>query len=165
MRRRLFFCLLTTLLLAPAGICLPPEPNFSGTWKQSNERCVPKRTGDVIRHIDHRGSDLIVETTALRTSEPPRHAVQHYSTDGATSVSTGADGDEFHTSIVWNGQSLVFSIEEHENGRVLHSKETWTLIESGSTLQISRENLDASANGVRPQTLIYLRQSQRSGGR
>ena len=63
MKRRLFLGLLPALLLAPTGICSPPSPNFSGTWKQSNERCVPKRTGDVILHIDHRDPDLTVETT------------------------------------------------------------------------------------------------------
>jgi hypothetical protein len=165
MRRRLFLGLLTTLLVVPAGICSPQKPTFSGTWKQSNERCVPKRTGDVIRHIDHHGSDLVVETTILRSSGPPRRAVQRYRTDGSTSVSTGADGDEFHTSIVWKDQSLMFSIEEHEDGRVIISNETWTLIENGSELRVDRENPDVSADRTRKQTLIYLRQSPDVVGR
>jgi hypothetical protein len=159
MKRRIFLGLLPALLLASTGIALPPNPDFSGAWKQSNERCVPKRTGDVTLHIDHRDPALIVETTILRSSGPPRHAVQRYSTDGKTSVSTGADGDEFHTSIVWKGPSLVFSVEEHENGRILLSKEAWTLIENGAALQRDREQLSDSADGTRKQTLIYLRQS------
>jgi hypothetical protein len=97
MKRRLFLGLLPTLLLVLGGICLPPNPNFSGTWKQSNERCVPKRTGDAILHIDHRDPDLTVETALLRSSGVTRRAVQRYSTNGKTSVSTGADGYEFHT--------------------------------------------------------------------
>jgi hypothetical protein len=156
MKRRSFLGLLTVLLLAPAGICLPPNPNFSGIWKQSNERCVPKRTGDVIPHIEHREPDLTVETTALRSSGLPRHAVQRYSTDDKTSVSTGADGDEFHTSIVWNGQSLVFSVEEHEDGRIILSKETWTLIENGDALERCRE---PGPDRVEKQTIIYLRET------
>jgi hypothetical protein len=79
--------------------------------------------------------------------------MQRYSTDGKTSVSTGADGDEFHTSIVWNGQSLVFSVEEHENGRILLSKETWTLLENGAVLQRVR----GPSGGGEKQTLIYTR--------
>ncbi len=156
MTRRWLLALLPALLLASAGVCSPSNANFSGTWKQSDERCIPRRTGDVTLHIDHRDPDLTVETTVLRGSGPPRHAVQRYRTDGKTSVSTGADGDEFHTSIVWNGQSLVFSIEEHEDGRILLSRETWTLIDNGDALKRDREHLNA-AEGSRKQTLIYLR--------
>jgi hypothetical protein len=156
MKRRLFLGLIPALLLVPTGICSPLNPNFSGTWKQSNERSLPKRTGDVILHIEHRDPDLTVETTALRSSGLPRHAVQRYSTDGKTSVSTGADGDEFHTSIVWNGQSLVFSVEEHEDGRIILSKETWTMIENGAALERCRER-NGTRDRVGKETIIYLR--------
>jgi hypothetical protein len=153
MQRRLFLGWLPALLLASTGICSPTNPNFSGTWKESNERCTPKRTGDVTLHIDHRDPDLIVETTGLRSSGPPRHAVQSYSTDGKTSVSTGADGDEFHTSVTRSGPSLVFAVEEHEDGRILLSKETWPLLENGAVLQRVR----APSGGGEKQTLIYTR--------
>ncbi len=150
---QLFFC------LTCAGICSSPQPNFSGTWKQSNERCVPQRTGEVVRRIDQHGSDFVVETTSHRGSEPPRHALQRYRFDGRTSVSTGADGDEFHTAIVWQGSRLVFSIEEHEDGRVILSKETWTLVENGSALEIDRETANVDGSRTPNQTLIYLRQT------
>jgi hypothetical protein len=73
MERRSFLVWLPVLLLAPAGICVPPNPNFSGTWKQSNERCTPTRTGDVTLYIDHRDPDLTVKTIVLRSSGSPRH--------------------------------------------------------------------------------------------
>ena len=158
MKRRSFLALLPTLLWVPAGVCSPFKPDLSGTWRQSNERCVPKRTGEVVLHIDHRDPFFIVETTALLSSGLARHAVQRYSTDGRTSVSTGADGDEFHTSIVWHGKSLIFSVEEHEDGRVLHSRETWTLIENQALLQRERESVGAAANEAKVQTFIYMRQ-------
>ena len=72
-------------------------------------------------------------------------------------MSTGADGDEFHTSIVWNRQSLVFSVEEHENGRIILSKETWTLIENGVALESCRER-NGSPDRAGKQTIIYLRE-------
>ena len=68
-------------------------------------------------------------------------------------MSTGADGDEFHTSITWSGLSLVFAVEEHEDGRILLSKETWTLLENGAVLQRVRGRSD----GGEKQTLIYTR--------
>jgi hypothetical protein len=94
-----------------------------GTWKQSNERSTPLRSGDVTPRIDHHDPDLTVETTIVRGPSAPRRALHHYTTDGRTSISTGTDGDEFHTSVVWNGRDLVFSIEEHEEGRVIISHE------------------------------------------
>ena len=156
--RRLLLLSLTSRVFAPAAICSPSEPDFSGTWEQSNERCIPKRTGTVVRRIDQRGTDLVVETSIVRGSGPPWHAVQRYRSDGVTSVSTGTDGDEFHTSVTWNGDSLMFLIEEHERGRVIHSKEKWMLSENGSALKIDRESLGTD-DGPQKQTLVYLRQS------
>jgi hypothetical protein len=156
MRRRLFLSLLPALLLHPFAIGSPSSPNFSGRWRQSSERSIPARTGDVILQIDHRDPDMTVETTILRS--PTRHALQHYTTDGKIAISTGADGDEFHTSIVWRDQSLVFSIEEHEHGRIIHSRETWTLIENGTALERLRERSE-SQDGTGKQTIIYLREA------
>ncbi len=157
MKRRLFLGLLPVLLLAPTGICSPANPNFSGTWKQSNERSVPKRTGNVIVQIDHRDPDMTVESTVLRGSAAPRHALQRYTTDGKTSISTGADGDEFHASDFWSGPALVFSVEEHEDGRIIPSRETWTLIENGAALERRRERNGTAGE----QTIIYLRDAPR----
>ena len=153
MKRITLLALLVTFL----GISGRAEtrPSFSGTWRQSNERCVPTRTGDVTLKIDHHDPHLIVETNILHGSAPPRHAIQEYTIDGRVSVSTGADGDEFHTSITWSGSSLVFAVEEHEDGRILLSKETWTLIENGAVLERVRER----SGGGEKQTLIYLRQA------
>jgi hypothetical protein len=109
----MFLVLLLAGVMDPSGICLP-NTDFSGTWKQSNERSTPSRTGNVILQIDHRDPDITVETTILHGSAASRHALQHYTPDGKTSVSTGVDKDEFRTSVVWSGQSLVFSVEEHE---------------------------------------------------
>lgn len=115
------------------------RPDFSGLWKQDNDRSQPARKGDVTLRIEHHDPELTVETAISRNSASPGHALQKYTTDGKASVSTGADGDEFHTSIVWKDSSLVFSIEEHEDGRVLKSRETWTVIEDGATLERFRE--------------------------
>jgi hypothetical protein len=139
--------------IAVSGAVAQSRHDFSGSWKQSNERSVPKRNGGVTLRIDHRDPQLTVETSIQRASAPPRHALQRYTTDGKVSTSTGADGDEFHTSVVRAGDSLVFTIEEHEDDRIILSKETWTLIEDGKGLQRIRE-----FNGGQRQTLIYLRQ-------
>lgn len=159
MNRRMFLGLLAVISIDSRGICSQPNPDFSGTWKLSGERSTPARASNVTLHIDHRDPDLTVETDALRGSGTPRHAAQSYTTDGKVSVSTGADGDEFHTAIVWEGQSLVFSVEEHEDGRVIWSKERWRLIENGTALERVREG---APGGKGSQTLIYLREAQKA---
>jgi len=145
--------LLGILLLsaAAAGAWSQGSPDFSGLWKQDNDRCRPKRSGDVTLHIEHRDPDLVVEVFIVRASAT-RHTMQKYTTDGKVSVSTGADGDEFHTSVVWKDAILVFSIEEHEGGRILQSKETWSVIEDGATLERIRECPDGEK-----QTLFFRR--------
>ena len=147
---------LSLLLISAMTTVAWPQtvPDFTGVWKQDNNRCQPKRSGDITLRIEHHDPDLTVGTTISHGSENSRHAVQKYTTDGKASVTTGADGDEFHTSVVWKGSSLVFTIEEHEDGRTLHSQETWSLIENGATLQRTRER----PNGEK-QILFYCRQS------
>jgi hypothetical protein len=141
------------LLTITAAAWSQAMPDFSGTWKQDNDRCQPKRNGDVTLRIEHRAPELTVETSISRASANSRHAIQKYTTDGRVSVSTGADGDEFHTSVVWKDSSLIFSIEEHEDGRILLSKETWSEIEDGATLERIRERPDGDK-----QILFYRRQ-------
>jgi hypothetical protein len=151
---RMRVCLGLLLLLSVAGVAWPQTPpDFSGVWKQDNESCQPKRRGDVTLRIEQRQPELTVETTSLRGPDPSRRAVQNYTTDGKVSVSTGIDGDEFHTSVVWKDTSLVFSIEEHEDGRVLHSHETWSLGENGAALERIRERDEGEK-----QVIIYRRQ-------
>jgi hypothetical protein len=145
---------LSILLLSTAAAAAWSQvtPDFSGLWKQDNDRCQPKRNGDVTLRIEHHAPKLTVETSISSNSARSRHAVQKYTTDGKVSVSTGADGDQFNTSVGWKDSSLVFSIEEHEDGRILQSKETWLVIEEGATLERIRER----PNGEE-QTLFYRR--------
>jgi hypothetical protein len=124
--------------------------NFSGTWKQSNEQSSPKRTGDVTLRIEHRDPELVVETTSKGLIT--RHALQRYTTDGKESKSTGADGDEFHSMVIWNDGALAFDIVEIEDGKRLKSTEFWSLIDGGMTLKRVRRTEKAGE-----QTLIYVR--------
>jgi hypothetical protein len=141
------------LLLAIAGVAWPQAaPDFSGLWNQDNDRCQPKRGGDVTLRIEQSGPELTVETSIWHGSLNSRHAVQKYTTDGKASVSTGTDGDQFHTSVIWKDSSLVFSIEEHEEGRIVRSQEAWSLIDNGTTLERTRERPDGEK-----QILIFRR--------
>jgi len=153
--------MLTAMLMAIAavGIHAQGTPEFSGLWKQDNERCQPKRNGNITLRIEDHGAELTVETLITRNSSSPRHAVQKYTLDDKVSASTGTDGDAFYTSVVWKDLDLVFAIEEHEDGRILSSKETWPLSEGGVTLKRIRERPNSE-----PQTLFYRRISTTNSG-
>jgi hypothetical protein len=141
------------LLVLIAALCFAPEgaaPDFSGIWKQSNEQCSPKRTGDVTLRIAHRDPELVVETTS--NGLITRHALQRYTTDGMESKSTGADGDEFHSIVVWKDGTLAFDVTETEGSRQLKSTEIWSLIGDGDSLKRVRRTEKAG-----DQTLIYVR--------
>jgi hypothetical protein len=124
--------------------------DFSGSWKQSNEECSPKRTGDVTLAIKRQDAELVVETTSKGRIE--RHALQRYTTDGVESKSIGADGDEFYSTVVWKNGTLVFDIVEVEDGKRLKSMEIWSLMDGGMRLK----RLRRSEKGGE-QTLIYRR--------
>jgi len=153
---RIFACILLLSTTVPIAWSQGTS-GFSGVWKEDNDRCEPKRNGEVTLRIEYHDPYLTVETSISRNSANPRHAIQKYTTDGKVSVSTGTDGDEFHTSVARKDSSLIFSIEEHEDGRILPSKETWSVIENGATLARIRER----PNGDK-QTLLFRRITESS---
>jgi hypothetical protein len=114
----------------------------------------------VTLRIRHQDPELVVETTAKGLIT--RHAVQRYTTNGVESKSTGADGDEFHSKIVWKDMTLVFDIVEVEDGKRLKSTEVWSLSENGETLKRLRRTEKSGK-----QTIIYRRveQTKRSSAR
>ncbi len=145
--------LVKLLLLSIAAVNLVMAgqmPDFSGTWKQSNELSSPKRSGNVTLKIQHRDPELVVETTSKGLTT--RHAVQRYTTDGIESKSIGADGDEFHSTLHWQGETLNFDILEIEDGKRLKSTEQWSLIDGGNRLKRVRQTEKSG-----DQTLIYVR--------
>ena len=143
--------LLLLIAIAAFGLAAEePLPDFSGSWKQSNAQCSPPRTGEVTLKIEHRDPELLVETASM--GRTVRHALQRYTTDGVESKSIGADGDEFHTVVVWKDGSLAFDIVEIEDGKQFKSTEVWRLIDGGKTLRRVRQTDKAGE-----QTLVYLR--------
>ena len=133
--------LLAFFLLLAAATTASSEgtPNFSGVWKLDKDRCQPKRNDDITLRIERHDPEFTFETLISRNFASSRHEIQEYTTDGNVTVSTGADRDGFKTPVVWMGSSLFFSIGEREDGRILQSKETWSVIDDGATLKRMRE--------------------------
>jgi hypothetical protein len=70
---------LSMLLLSAVTIAAWPQtaPDFSGMWKQDNDRCQPKRSGDVTLHIEHHNPELTVETSISHGAQISRHACRN----------------------------------------------------------------------------------------
>jgi hypothetical protein len=132
--------LLLALLCLLPGLLAGQRPDFSGTWKLA---------GEATLRIEHHDPELVVETL-----KKGKRALQRYTTDGRETTSTGIDGDECHTLLLWRrGGQLFFDIQEHERGKIVKSTETWSLIDGG--LKLKRERVTVKAPKGR--TLIYTR--------
>ncbi len=73
--------------------------------------------------------------TRTITAQGERTLILSYEIGGPELVYKGLDGDEFHTKVRWNGESLVFDIVELERGKELSSQQIWTLSENGKILR------------------------------
>lgn len=76
MHRLLRICFVFLLITVAAQA--QATSDFSGLWEQDNDRCQPKRAGDVMLHIDHHGAEIVVETSIAHISPHSKRAVQKY---------------------------------------------------------------------------------------
>jgi hypothetical protein len=106
--------------------------DFTGHWSR-------QRDSGTQRHleVEQNGRSLRVKTQETNP-EGARHIEVTYEIGGPATTYTGLDGDEFHSSVHWDGKSLVFEILEHENGSEIPQKVVWTLSEDSSTLRADR---------------------------
>lgn len=147
---------LVWLVLAISGSALlsaQSTAGYAGVWKLNNDLSEPKRNGDVTLQISFEAPELIMEVTSTRSSSPPRHSTQTLLLDGKQTTWIGADGDRFDATVERKNDSLLVSIVEHEDGRTLRSKETWTLTENGQRIARVRDR-----EGKTPETFIYDKQ-------
>ncbi len=149
---KIYTAILAALLAIPA-LRAQTHPDFSGVWKQANERCIPKQSGEATITIKQHDPELSVEIASRMGTAPLSRGEKLYTLNGKPTMMKDSEGDEVDNAVSWHGQSIVFSTDEHEDGRILHSEETWTLVENGAVLQRIRTGLKSG----RTQTLIYLK--------
>ena len=133
------------LVISAIEVCAQAHPDFSGKWRQVNERCLPPPKNKAYNYqaaIEQKGNLLIVDMTTLGSSA---HGELHltYEIGGKETVYIGLDHDEFHARAHWESDSLVFDIQEHERGKVNETIETWTLIEDGHSLKRVRNEKES----------------------
>jgi hypothetical protein len=111
--------------------------NLSGTWQQNNERSIPPPRNKTHSYkMTVQASEKVLRVRVVANSGHAERTLDlNYEIGGKELVYTGIDGDEYHSKVHWDGDSLIFTTVEHERGRLIPSQETWTLIDSGNSLQ------------------------------
>lgn len=149
--------LLALTVLPGVSLLAQTGPNFSGTWKQNNEKSSLRSDAPVwIHKVAHNDPDLKVVTiiTGGRGESAPRE--NSYTTDGKEQVTKDREGDEFTRSVKWDGNTLVFLTVEKEGANTITTREVWTMSEDGKTLTKTRHT--SSYRGERDQRYVYDRQ-------
>jgi hypothetical protein len=129
-----------SVCLSLASLRAQTAGDFSGVWQQNLTRSVPLSKAKRVRKlsIQQSGSTLTVQITN-RTAQGVRTLDLKYEIGGPELVYKGLDGDEFHTKVTRDGDSLVFDTVEHERGKEILSKQIWTLSQDGRILREVRQ--------------------------
>jgi hypothetical protein len=133
------------------------KPNFSGTWKVNLEKSdfgpMPAPDSQT-QKIDHQDPNL-----KLNISESGQMGDMNfdlaYTTDGKECTNTVA-GNEFKSTLTWDGDNLVIDTKGSFNGTDFTAKDRWTLSEDGKTLTVERHL--ASEMGEADQKILFEKQ-------
>jgi hypothetical protein len=96
-------------------------PDFTGHWRLQTDSGMQRQLD-----VEQNGRSLVVKTTVTNSKGNRRLEVKYQIGDPAITY-TGLDGDEFHSSVHWDGSALVFDIIEHEDGREISETTLWSL--------------------------------------
>jgi hypothetical protein len=135
------------------------HPNFSGTWKQDDSRSTV-RPGSTLKYsnkIEHHDPKLSKTTILDYGDRAPTPYTQTYTTDGKPVKSSDREGDEFTTTVKWEGDTLVFETGEKEKTGALFTRETWTLSADGTTLT-KKIHRTGGRGGDSDQTYVLVKQ-------
>jgi hypothetical protein len=123
--------------------------DFTGHWRQQNESGSQRQLD-----IEQNGQSLLVKTM-VTNSQGTRRLEVKYVIGGPETSYKGLDGDEFRSSVRWDGSTLVFDTVEHEDRRDIPEKTVWTLTGDRNTLQVARQS--AKSAKTTPSLTIYVR--------
>lgn len=134
--RIVFFALLTlTLALVPAHA----KSDFSGTWKANTTKSDfgPLPAPDsMVEKIAHDDPSLKVNVVQTGGGGDQNYDMV-YTTDGKESVNHPG-GNEFKTTLQWDGDDLVADTKGSYEGTDFTAKDRWTLSDGGKTLTVQR---------------------------
>jgi len=106
--------------------------DFTGHWQEKTKSGMQRDL-----EIEQNSRNLRVKTV-VTNSEETRNLEVKYEIGGPETTYTGLDGDQFRSSVRWDGKTLVFDTTEHEAGSEIPQKTVWTLLGDGDVLQVDR---------------------------
>jgi hypothetical protein len=142
-------CFLLFLAFDAAG---QAATNFTGQWRQDPASAVQRQL-----QIEQNGKNLLVKMANVN-SQGTRQLEVKYEIGGPETTYVGLDGDQFRSTVRWDGQALVFDTIEHEDGKDIPQKTVWTLSPDGNTLQIDKET--AKSGKPTHSLTTYVRRSE-----
>jgi hypothetical protein len=140
MRKSTFRLISLTLLIAAVGLVqAQAKTDFSGTWKANTSKSDfgPMPPPDSITEkIAHADPSLKVNIAQIGGSGDMTYDMT-YTTDGKECVNTVA-GNEFKTTLKWDGDDLVADTKGSFDGNDFTAKDRWALADGGKTMTVTR---------------------------
>jgi hypothetical protein len=106
--------------------------DFTGHWQEKTDSGTQQHV-----EVEQKGPNLRVKTVVIN-SQGTKSLEVKYEIGGPETTYTGLDGDQFRSSVRWDGNALVFDTIEHEAGSEIPQKTIWTLSGDRNTLQVDR---------------------------
>jgi hypothetical protein len=137
-----------------AASLLAQKPNFSGTWtlnvSKSDFGPLPAPTGrvDVIEHKD----PVLKMSSIVESAQGKQSLVANYTTDGKE-VANMQGPQEIKSTVVWDGDKLVFNSKLKAGDNDVTIKNVWSLSSDGNTL--TRNAHFVAQMGEADQTQIF----------
>ena len=123
--------------------------DFTGHWRQQNESGSQRQLD-----IEPKWPELARENHGYQFSRGTRRLEVKYVIGGPETSYKGLDGDEFRSSVRWDGSTLVFDTVEHEDGRDIPEKTVWALTGDRPTHTSSSPRQSAKSAKTTPSLTI-----------
>ncbi|MFN7997874.1 MAG: hypothetical protein U0Q18_29915 [Bryobacteraceae bacterium] len=151
---------LSPIILLCLGIAVLPaqaKPNFSGTWKVDTSKSdfgpIPGPDSQTDK-IEHQDPNLKVNVVSTGQMGDLNYDLA-YTTDGKEVTNT-VGGNEFKSTVNWDGDALVVDTKGSFNGTDFTAKDRWAVSEDGKTLTVERHF--SSSMGEADQKVVYAKQ-------
>ncbi len=148
---------MTFLLAALALSQAQAKSDYSGTWKAdaSKSDFGPMPPPDsMVEKIVHEDPSLKVNVVQTGGQGDMNYDAT-YTTDGKECVNTVA-GNEFKTTLHWDGDVLVADTKGSFDGNDFTAKDRWTLSDGGKTMTVDRHI--STAMGEFDMKLVFAKQ-------
>ncbi len=138
-RRTIQLFSLTALTLGLTLVPAQAKSDFSGTWKGNATKSDfgPMPAPDSLTEkIAHEEPNIKINVAQVGGQGDMNYDMA-YTTDGKEAVNT-VGGNEFKTTLKWEGDDLVGDTKGSFDGNDFTTKDRWTLSDGGKTMTVTR---------------------------